>query len=120
MGFFNEIKKGFKSVTRGAIDPFGISSDVYHAATGAPTAEQKREMAKGMNEQVKAYKEATELGRQQVAELKSQKEMERKRIEEKQIRGLRKNARAAGFLNTQSEGTQLGSSSGLPQQLGTT
>jgi len=51
-----------------------------------------------MNDQMKQYKEQTELTKQELNRARDEKEAEKRRIEEKQIRTLRRNYRTAGIL----------------------
>ena len=52
--------------------------------------------------------------------LKASQEVQKKRIQEKQIRALRNNFRpAGGFLQGSGRGVALGESTGLPSKLGT-
>jgi len=53
---------------------------------------------KAINEQIKAYKDQTELTRQEVNNKRDQVASEKRRVEEKQVRSLRRNNRAPGFL----------------------
>lgn len=51
--------------------------------------------------------------------LKAAQDVQKRRIQEKQIRALRNNYRpAGGFLQTGGRGVSLGESSGLPSKLG--
>lgn len=118
MGFFNEIKKAINRGIDWTIDPGGISSDVYHAVTGAPTASEKRGQARLMNEQIQAYKDQTALQTKAFNEAKQQREIEKRRVEEKQIRGMRNRSRAAGFLGVGAAATPLGNATELPSKLG--
>ena len=81
-----------------------VGTDVAHAVTGIPTADQRRNDQKAMNDQIKAYREQTEITKQEIARKKGEELAEKRRIEEKQIRGLRRNYRGAG-------GGMLGASS---------
>ena len=74
-----------------------VATDIGHAVTGIPTADQKRQSQQMMNDQVKAYKEQTEITRNEIARKKGEEVAEKRRIEEKQIRSLRRNYRAAGY-----------------------
>lgn len=49
-----------------------------------------------INDQIKAYKAQTELSRQQLDQARTATENEKRRVEQKQIRALRRNYRAAG------------------------
>ena len=121
MGIFDWVKDKAKKV----LDfPNELASDVYHKATGAPTAAEKRDQANMMNEQIRAYREQTELAKKQMDDARAAKDVEKRRINEKQIRSLRNNFRpAGGFLNNQGNAQPnagLGNSSGLPSKLGAT
>lgn len=94
-------------------DPWGIASETYHAVTGTPTESQKRQQANEVNAQVKAYKDQTEITRQEMATKSAETANEKRRVEEKQIRSLRNNYRAQSFL-----GAQDSSQSGMTNKLG--
>lgn len=88
-------------------DPFGtlgkvndIGTDVFHKGTGIPTAQEKRGAMNAVNEQVKAYKEQTELTRKELNDKRNEVAAEKRRVEEKQIRALRRNRGMQGFLGT--------------------
>lgn len=51
-----------------------------------------------LNEQIRAYKEQTELTREELRHKQEETRAEKRRVEEKQIRALRNNYRAKGFL----------------------
>lgn len=102
MGFWNEVKKGLGFVA----DPGGIVSDVWHAATGSPTADERRNQQNMINEQIKAYKDQTELAKQDLANKKNEIDAQKRRIEEKQIRALRRNYRPQGFLGSSGGSSQ--------------
>lgn len=77
---------------------------------------QMKEQNRLINEQIQAYKDQTALTQKELNDLKAQKDVERRRIDEKQIRSLRGQYRpAGGFLNNQS----LGNEGVLPNKLGT-
>ena len=61
-----------------------------------------------VNAQIKAYQDQTALARQQLDEARSQTQAEKRRVEEKQIRALRRNYRAqgAGMLGVGSPASQ--------------
>lgn len=90
-------------------DPFGtlkatekVGSKVFHKITGTPTSKEKRDQASQIKEQVDAYKKQTEIAAQELAAIKDQKDTEKRKINEKQIRSLRSNYRpSGGFLNNQ-------------------
>ena len=76
----------------------------YHSITGAPTSKQIRAQNNAINEQIQAYKDQTEITRQQVDKLKNEENNEKRRVEEKQIRSLRRNYRVQSFLGNQDSG----------------
>lgn len=86
-------------------DIWDKGTDIGHALTGTPTADEKRNRDRAMNEQMKAYKEQTELTRQELKEKRAATEAEKRRVEAKQIRHLRRGTRAAGggFLGSTQE-----------------
>lgn len=51
-----------------------------------------------MNDQMKMYKEQTEITKQEIARKQNEEAVEKRRIEEKQIRTLRRNYRSSGIL----------------------
>lgn len=52
---------------------------------------------KMINEQIRSYREQTELTKKQLEESRSANEAEKRRVQEKQIRSLRNNYRAQGL-----------------------
>ena len=89
---------------------------------GKPTILDPGEFDKVYREKTgskKNYKDQTELAAKQLEETRAQKDVEKRRINEKQIRSLRNNYRpSGGLLNSQSAQTELGTSSNLPNKLG--
>lgn len=81
-----------------------VATDVGHAVTGIPTAEQKRNTQKMMNDQINLYKQQTQLAESQMKEARDAKLREKKKIEEKQIRQLRRSNRSPGFLDQGQDG----------------
>lgn len=86
-------------------------SNLYHHLTGTPThdeREQMRQQRQVANEQIKAYKEQTELTRQQLDKTRNEENVEKRRIQEKQVRSLRRNYRtqAAGILGVGQPATE--------------
>lgn len=51
-----------------------------------------------INGQIKAYKEQTELTRKEIDRVKNEEAVEKRRVNEKQIRSLRHNYRSSGML----------------------
>jgi len=81
------------------LDPFGVTSDIYHAVTGTSTAQEKRKMATDANNQIGLYKNQSELATNELNRARDEKDAQKRRINEKQIRSLRRNFRPAGFLD---------------------
>lgn len=52
-----------------------------------------------MNDQIRDYKELTAITKAETDRKRGEQAMEKRRIEEKQIRSLRRNFRPAGFLD---------------------
>ena len=115
MGFWNELKKGWVNLNTGKYGE-DIVSTIPHT-----TAAEKRAAAYAMNEQIQAYKDQTALTRKQYDEAKMASDAERRRVEEKQIKGLKNRSRGIGLLNSQSgdQSSNLGTSSGVTSKLGT-
>lgn len=66
----------------------------------------------------KSLQEQLELAKEQ-ERVKQSQEIQRKKIQEKQIRALRNQYRpAGGFLNAGGRGVMLGETGGLPSKLG--
>ncbi len=91
----------------------------FNKITGRPSQAELRDQQYAMNDQIKAYKEATELSQKELAATQAEKDVEKRRINEKQIRALRNSYRpSGGFLNNQNAGS-LGSGNELTNKLGT-
>lgn len=78
-----------------------VGTDIFHGVTGTPTADQKRDQQRMLNEQVKAYREQSEITRQEISRKQGEQEAAKRRINESQIRSLRRNIKAQGFLGSQ-------------------
>lgn len=87
----------FDSIGKAIGDTFG---GLYHAVTGTPTAADRRRMNQAMNEQINFYKQQTSIAQNEIARKRDEQLAEKRRIEEKQIRSLRRNFRPAGFLES--------------------
>jgi hypothetical protein len=72
-----------------------IVGNLFDELTGEKSRQAQQQM---MNEQMKAYKEQTELTRQSLNEKRNAEQVQKRRIEEKQIRALRRNYSSQGFL----------------------
>lgn len=95
------------------LDPFGVGAAAAHAA-GVKTGEQKRAEANAVNEQIKAYKDQTELTRNEINRKKDEENVQKRRIEEKQIRSLRRNYSSRGLMNASPPSSLGNPSSGSP------
>ncbi len=80
-------------------------TDLFHSITGIPTAAEKRAVQNQINDQIKSYKEQTELTRKELTNKANEQAVQKRRIEEKQVRALRRNYRAGvALLGTQQTG----------------
>ena len=90
----------------GATKETRAAADLGQKVFGIPDASEKRKQASMMNDQIKAYKDQSELTRNELNATRGAQDVEKRRIQEKQIRTLRRNYRPAGILgagNTSSE-----------------
>lgn len=101
-------------------DPWGIASktadvatDIYHRVTGVPTAKERRTERHAINDQIKAYKEQTNLAREELNAKRAAEVTEKRRVNEKQIRALRNTYRSRGLLGGQVTPTEEGMTSKL-------
>lgn len=81
MAFFDKV---IKTATLGIIDP-------------KKNRDREREAQRAINAQVKAYRDQTELARQELERTRGEQDIEKRRVQEKQIRSLRRNYRAQGI-----------------------
>lgn len=65
------------------------------ATGGLINPERRHETRNMIKDQVKAYEEQTNIARDQLNAIRNQQDVEKKRIEQKQIRALRRNYRSA-------------------------
>lgn len=133
MSFWTKIRNGFEVGAAGALGfiaggPAGAaigagavlasnksaSYDVSQAL-GAQSKDEKRQQQKLMNDQISEYKKQTELSKQEMNIAKDAKNAEQRRIQEKQIRAVRRNSSMRGFLS--SSGDEM--DSGVNSKLGT-
>ena len=85
-------------------EPDDLSYEVSFGLFGE-SGDTKNARNHQINQQMKAYKDQTELTRQQIDAVRNEKDAQKRRINEKQIRALRRNysgASTAGFLGSQS------------------
>lgn len=76
-----------------------MAGGIFNKMTGNPSAADKRAQAAMVNAQLQAYRDATELTQNEINRKRGEEAVEKRRIEEKQIRGLRNSYRPAGFLD---------------------
>lgn len=74
---------------------------LYNKITHNPSAAERRQQSNMVNDQISAYKEQTNLAREQLNRTRDEATAQKRKIDEKQIRSLRRNFRPAGFLNNQ-------------------
>ena len=82
--------------TRDTIEkPFKWAEDeggsIFNKITGRPSAAQTRASQQQITDQVKAYQDQTALEKQQLDEARASQDVEKRRIQEKQIRSMRRN-----------------------------
>jgi len=87
-----------------------IGGLVQHAL-GIPDASEKRRQNQLITDQVDAYKKQTEIAQSEIAQKRDEQNVERRRIDEKTIKSLRRNFKPAGFLGSEDI-------AGLPNKLG--
>jgi len=73
---------------------------IYHDVTGTKNASQKRQEKQLINTQIQAYKDQTELAKNEITRKQGEEQVEKRRIEEKQIRNLRRSNRPSGFMDS--------------------
>lgn len=78
-------------------DPYGVMGSIKDKFLGGDAA---KEQAKLANEQIKAYREQTEISKAELDRKRGEEQVEKRRVEEKQIRGLRRNFRSPGLLGS--------------------
>ena len=104
MGLISKIWKGAKEVVNFLPhESQKISSKIWHAATGTPSSAEKRKQQQLMNQQIKDYQAQTELSKNELARAKDEQVAEKRRIQEKQIRSLRRTSSSKGFLGSMSD-----------------
>jgi len=81
-----------------------IGTDIAHGLTGTPTAAQKRDTMSAANNQIDMYKKQTEIASSALASAKNEQDAQKRRIEEKQIRGLRRNFQSSSLLDNSDSG----------------
>lgn len=95
-----------------------LTGGAAYAASNSSSRRMEDRAKRDMKAQMDEYRKARELTEKQINMARDEKAANKRRIEEKQIRGLRNNYRApGGFLNSQKSG--LGNEALLPSKLGT-
>ncbi len=79
-----------------ARDLFSAGMDMISSVLPSKTSDQERLI----NAQIAAYKKQTEISESQLAQSREMKLKETKRIQEKQIRSLRRGMSRPGFLDS--------------------
>ena len=99
---------------------FDVFKKIYHGVTGTPTSDEKRNQAKLVRDQMEAYRKQTEITQEEIRRKQAESEAEKRKIDEKQIRGLRSRYRPSGGLMNQAKraGSDLATESGQPTKLG--
>lgn len=90
-------------------------TDIGHAVTGIPTAEERRAAMTGLKDQANFQREQMQLARNETERLRGEADAEKRRINEKQIRSMRRSFRPAGFLD---QPGNVGANSQLTTRLG--
>lgn len=96
----------------------------FNRLTGRSSAEERRSQQSLVNDQIQAYKDQTNIAKQAADQIEGEKQVQKRLIQEKQIRSLRNNYRSAGgFLNNQASSMPapggVGTSPGITNKLGT-
>lgn len=81
-----------------------INTDILHAISGVPTAAQKREQSALVSNQMKAYKQQTEISNQAVMQAKEQQNADRRRMSEKVVASMRRMRSSPSVMNEQQPG----------------
>lgn len=92
MSFWTSIRDAIESPATLATGIVGAASSFLN------NNDSVKDQNRAVNEQIKAYKDQTALTKQQLDQTRSEQDVERRRIQEKQIRSLRSNYRPAGGL----------------------
>lgn len=102
-----------KGIGKGILDvvkqPFDLGRELI---TGQSKNDIKKQQQM-MNDQIKAYNEQTKIAKEEMQRAKDSQVAEKRRIQEKQIRSLRRNASSRGFLGTSNDMAAMNQSSSL-------
>lgn len=96
---------GIKNIV---MSPYNVGKGIYNSITG-------HEQQKLMNQQMKDYKEQSEITKKELNAAKDSQIAEKRRIQEKQIRSLRGRGSSRGFLGSSDPSA---GNEGMSSQLG--
>lgn len=88
---FEQFGHGVKSIANSTAN---AGETIWNKVTNNPSAAEKRQQNQLITDQVNAYKQQTDLTRQQLNDARAETQVEQRRIQEKQIRSLRRNYRS--------------------------
>lgn len=92
---------------------FNTLGDTVEYLVKGEGPEERHERNEQVKSQMEAYKEQTQLTRDEINRKRGEEKAEKRRVEEKQIRNLRRNYSTRGLLNYQN---QQASSGAAPAQ----
>src|ERR1017187_9909174 len=103
MSIYSSIGKGIKKAVTFIPDKLNdVAGATFNKATGNKPEREKRSEARAIGEQIQAYKNQTALAAKEVENARAEKDVQKRKINEKQIRSLRNNYSSSnGFLNNQ-------------------
>lgn len=96
MSLWDVVKGIGKGITNIVKQPFDLGRKLI---TGQSQNDIKKQQQL-MNDQIKAYQDQSNIARDEMNRAKDSQVAEKRRIQEKQIRALRRNASSRGFLGT--------------------
>lgn len=96
----------------------------FNKVIGRESSADKRTQMQAIYAQTQAYKDQTAITQKQIDDTRAQEDVQKRKIEEKQIRALRGGFRPAGGYSAYNSGTSggaggLGSDNQTPSKLGT-
>lgn len=91
----------------------------FNKVTGRSSEDDKRNQQYMLNDQIKAYKDQTDLAEKELASKQAEKAVVKRQVNEKQIRALRNSYRpAGGFLASTTQAPTLGNQGDQQTKLG--
>lgn len=100
-----------------ATAPLKMVGDVMKSAEAAFGKKKEAHVHKSqkqmLNDQIKSYQEQTELSKQEMNRAKDSQDAEKRRIQEKQIKAVRRQSSMRGFLGTSGDEMDTGVNSTL-------